>query len=128
MWKVHPSNMKTYNDTSTNDTTKLRPVLDSSATNFLNGSWNDTYFMSPNIQGEVFNPLLPSAQFPRDVYDGNFVVPQESKRWMNKTMPHSGLALFWANHTGITMEGYQLMDVRAFLNVWSCSSLHHLAG
>jgi hypothetical protein len=87
--------------------------------------------MSRNLQNVSFNPLRPSNQFPRDFYDGNFVVPEESKRWMKENFPNSGLALFWPNHTGITMEGYQMMDVRAYIvscnafpNVWTCLRLH----
>jgi hypothetical protein len=101
-------------DFAINSWDHVRSALDYSATNFLTGSWNDTYFMSPDFQNLLFDPLQPSNQFPRDFYDGNFVVPEESRRWMKDNMPNSGLALFWPNHPGITMEGYQLMDVRAY--------------
>jgi hypothetical protein len=92
---------------------QVRSALDYSAEDFLDASWNDTYFVPRSIQKVEFDPLLPSNQFPRDFYDGNFLVPAESMQWMKDNMPNSGLALFWPNHPGITMEGYQLMDVRA---------------
>jgi hypothetical protein len=117
--------MAAYNASSLDE--QRRSVLDYTATDFLKGSWNDTYFMSPNIQDVPFDHLFPSKQFPRDFYDGNWVVPVESIAWIRENY-WEGLNTFWANHTGITMEGHQLMDVRTSRNVssivQSCLSFH----
>lgn len=138
------SNLSAYNLASDDD--KFRSVLDYSATNFLTGGWNATQFMSPNIQNVQHDPSNPSSQFPRDFYDGNFVVP--SGEWVGCTTPEcidegrfkgwqidfdrtavdshsfdggpdtadwrSGLQI-WPNHTGITMEMWQMREVRVII-------------
>lgn len=83
-----------------------RSVLDYSAKNFLSGGWNNTQFMSPNIQDVDFDALNPSAQFPGNMKDGFWVVPA------NPFETHD-LGHEFANHTGVTMEMWQMHEVRA---------------
>jgi hypothetical protein len=105
IWRVNPTNLAAYNAASLDE--RKRSVLDYSATNFLNATWNETYFMSPNIQDVPYNPLNPDAHFPIDFYDGNWVV----RGTLNNSINY-----WYHNHTGNMMEGSVMLEVRAYCN------------
>lgn len=110
IWKVKPSDMAAYN--SQTDMEKTRSVLDYSATNFLTGSWNDTFYMSPDIQNQVFDPHNPDEHFPdNSFYSWPWMTPRHPPFVDTAWMEPKDNSMIRPNDTGITMEMWQMSEV-----------------